>query len=468
MYRFYRSSASGYVDALAILLLVAAIGTLLAVNFVRGQLRYSLYTSGAAMGTGLLAVLVHNAVFEGTLSWPSFYANAFYALRATFIFVGFFAIAAVLGAFYRHSKHAQAEENLDRLELLKRTLQLRERLAVPNSAAEKDLRYRSFIRAARQRWKLFAIGIGAALFLVRVIVGLTVGYPMQFPTTVQITAYLLTVALAMVAYPLVGFVAGSPRNGLFAGLMTYGTLYVGRLAFTPDQLAESAIASMDTFPWAGFAFPLLMAMAWAGGAGAKVQEEQDKRRLIEASDKPAVVAEIARLSGVLGMSRSEVICMVVDVVQSTKMKKEANPLAVEISFREYGVFVRREVSRHGGAVLSMAGDGIVAEFGSPASAFAAARQIQTLMPEFNRSTNTLKLPFRLRIGLHSGQVHGDLEQVSFAEVIDVAAHLEKKSPVGGIIVTEQVRDALLDETFIQIAESIDGHNVYIAQQPTID
>jgi class 3 adenylate cyclase len=190
--------------------------------------------------------------------------------------------------------------------------------------------------------------------------------------------------------------------------------------------------------------------------------------MIEESDQAAVVAEIARLSTVLGMSSTEVTCMVVDVVQSTKMKREANPLAVEVSFREYTSFVRREVVRHGGAVQSIAGDGVIAEFGSPVSAFATARQIQTLIPEFNRTANTLTLPFRLRIGLHSGSVHGDLEQVSFAEVIDVTAHIEKEAPAGGIIVTQPVRDALPDEAFVELAESLDGQRVFIAQQPTAD
>jgi class 3 adenylate cyclase len=211
-----------------------------------------------------------------------------------------------------------------------------------------------------------------------------------------------------------------------------------------------------------------MLMSWVGGAGAKVHDQHDKDRKIEESDQAAVVAEIARLSGLLGMARSEVTCMMVDVVHSTRLKREANPLAVEVSFREYANFIRREVTTHGGAVRAVAGDGVIAEFSSPISAFAAARSIQTAMPEFNSTQNTLGHPFRVRIGLHSDSVHGDLEQVSFAEVIDVAAHIEKKAQPGGIVVTEDVKSALDDQEFIEIAETVEDHRLFYAQYPTLD
>lgn len=470
MYRYYRTYSAGGTDTLALLLLLAALAAILSVNFVRGQLRYALYTSAAAVGAGLVAVTLLNVLFgDGSaLAWATFSSNMFHALRTTLVFVGFFSLAAVLGAFYRHTKQAEAEGSLDRLDLLKRTLHLRERLEMPNDNANRDLRYRSVVRFVRGHWKLFAVGVGAFLFCVRILVGVTIGYPESLPTTMQICAYLLSMLLVLAAYPVVGFGAGSPRNGILAGLLTFATLVLGREFLTPEALAYSARASVDSFPWAGYAFPLAMLMSWVGGAGAKVYDQHDKARMIEGSDQAAVVAEIARLSGILGMARSEVTCMVVDVVQSTRLKREANPLAVEISFREYTNFIRREVTRHGGAVQSIAGDGIVAEFSSPIAAFAAARQIQTTMPEFNNSLNTLVMPFRLRIGLHSGSVHGDLEQVSFAEVIDVAAHIEKKAQPGGIVVTESVKNVLEDQEFIEIADMVDGHRVFYAQYPTFD
>jgi class 3 adenylate cyclase len=470
MYRYYRTYSAGGTDTLAMLLLLTALVAIVSVNFVRGQLRYALYTSAAAVGAGLVAVTLLNVIFgDGSaIAWATFTNNLFHALRSTLVFVGFFSLAAVLGAFYRHTRQAAAENSLDRLDLLKRTLHLRERLTMPSDKTNRDLRYRSLVRFVRNHWKLFAIGVGAFLFVVRILVGVTIGYPESVPTTMQICGYLLSMLLVLAAYPVVGFAAGNPRSGVLAGLLTFATLVLGREFLTPEALAYSARASVDSFPWAGYAFPLAMLMSWVGGAGAKVHDQADKTRMIEESDQAAVVAEIARLSGLLGMARAEVTCMMVDVVQSTRLKREANPLAVEISFREYTNFVRREVARHGGAVQSVAGDGIVAEFSSPVGAFAAARQIQTSIGEFNNSLNTLPLPFRLRIGLHSGSVHGGLERVSFTEVIDVAAHIEKKAPPGGIVVTESVKNELEDQEFVEIAETVDGHRVFFAQYPTFD
>lgn len=129
-----------------------------------------------------------------------------------------------------------------------------------------------------------------------------------------------------------------------------------------------------------------------------------------------------------------------DVVGSTKMKEQADPLSVEFTFTEYHKFVEVAVRRYGGRVHSTAGDGITCAFEHPQQAFAAARNIQAGIIELNTFRNKIGTPIVLRAGIHSGTVMvppgQDITKINFAHVIDVAAHIQKVCPQGGIVVSE--------------------------------
>jgi class 3 adenylate cyclase len=102
------------------------------------------------------------------------------------------------------------------------------------------------------------------------------------------------------------------------------------------------------------------------------------------------------------------------------------------------------------------------------SAFTAARRIQTDLDRFNREVNRLSMPFRLRIGLHVGQVVGDLDEVEFTEVIDIAAHIQDAAPIAGIAASDAVVASLVEDEFVPLAKEIDGHKVHLALNPTED
>ena len=129
-----------------------------------------------------------------------------------------------------------------------------------------------------------------------------------------------------------------------------------------------------------------------------------------------------------------------DVVGSTQMKLNADPLAIEFTFNEYHNYVRRISEKHFGNIHSTAGDGITVAFEHPQNAFNAARQIQTGLVEFNAFRNKIDTPLQLRAGIHTGQVlapeAGNMTSVNFASVIDIAAHLQKECPVGGVAVSD--------------------------------
>lgn len=135
-----------------------------------------------------------------------------------------------------------------------------------------------------------------------------------------------------------------------------------------------------------------------------------------------------------------------DVVGSTKMKLGSDPLAVEFTFTEYHQFVERIAEKHFGKIHSTAGDGITVAFEHPQNAFNAARQIQTGLVEFNAFRNKLDQPVQLRAGIHTGQVlapeAGNMSSINFASVIDIAAHLQKECPIGGVAVSDAASMAI--------------------------
>ena len=130
----------------------------------------------------------------------------------------------------------------------------------------------------------------------------------------------------------------------------------------------------------------------------------------------------------------------VDIVESTRMKAEADPLAVEFTFNEYHGFVERTVKRYGGRVHSTAGDGVTAAFDHPQQALGAAKNIQAGLLELNTYRNKIGRPIVLRQGIHSGTVVApdatDVTSLNFSHVIDVAAHFQKAAPPGGVAVSD--------------------------------
>ena len=159
-----------------------------------------------------------------------------------------------------------------------------------------------------------------------------------------------------------------------------------------------------------------------------IKERQDLlRQLVDLQDK-------------LNSGEQSCTFLSVDIVGSTRMKANADPLSVEFTFNEYHTFVERTVRRYGGRVHSTAGDGVTAAFDHPNAAFGAARNIQAGLMELNAFRNKIGQPIVLRQGIHTGTVVApdatDVTTLEFSHVIDVAAHFQKVAPPGGIAVSD--------------------------------
>jgi adenylate cyclase len=98
------------------------------------------------------------------------------------------------------------------------------------------------------------------------------------------------------------------------------------------------------------------------------------------------------------------------------------------------------IAKHGGAVINIAGDGIVAQFPSAVRAVECAVALQKIMAERNFDVPDERRML-LRIGVNLGDIMHDGTR-TFGDGINVAARLEPLAEPGGICISATVREAI--------------------------
>ena len=96
------------------------------------------------------------------------------------------------------------------------------------------------------------------------------------------------------------------------------------------------------------------------------------------------------------------------------------------------------VARHGGRIVKLMGDGILAEFGSVVEAVACAAEVQKEMAARNAKTPSGQ-KMSLRIGVHIGDVIVEGDDI-YGDGVNVAARLEGLAAPGGICLSRQVHE----------------------------
>ncbi|MEO6746767.1 MAG: adenylate/guanylate cyclase domain-containing protein [Caldimonas sp.] len=99
---------------------------------------------------------------------------------------------------------------------------------------------------------------------------------------------------------------------------------------------------------------------------------------------------------------------------------------------------RTETEANGGQIVDMAGDSVLAFFGTAAGAVKAALAVQghfTSGPQHDRA-------MRFRIGIHLGDVLQKSDGSIYGDGVNIAARLEGLSEPGGIAVSESIRVAV--------------------------
>ncbi len=98
------------------------------------------------------------------------------------------------------------------------------------------------------------------------------------------------------------------------------------------------------------------------------------------------------------------------------------------------------LERHGGRLVKLTGDGVLAEFPSAVEALSAAIEIQQAMADANRDKpDDSAIVFR--IGLHLGDLIVDGDDL-YGDGVNVAARLESEAPAGGVLISGNLHDAV--------------------------
>ena len=134
----------------------------------------------------------------------------------------------------------------------------------------------------------------------------------------------------------------------------------------------------------------------------------------------------------------------VDIADSYGLKaSESRPERVFVSFERFRGYVAQKVSEHTGRILNSNGDEVMAFFDSADAAVGCARALLSALAVWNARENLLERSFRVRIGIHTGRSAVDLQSgVAYSPVLDVAGHLQKNAPIGGVLISEATHTAL--------------------------
>lgn len=95
------------------------------------------------------------------------------------------------------------------------------------------------------------------------------------------------------------------------------------------------------------------------------------------------------------------------------------------------------VLRNGGEYIKSLGDGVLAAFSSPDQALAWAVDLQ-------KAAQTQGQSLTMRIALGFGDVIRDTDGDIAGDCVNITARLEQRSYAGGVIITQQLRDALAE------------------------
>ncbi len=98
------------------------------------------------------------------------------------------------------------------------------------------------------------------------------------------------------------------------------------------------------------------------------------------------------------------------------------------------------LTRHGGRLVKLTGDGALIEFPSAVDALSTAIEFQQVMAETNRG-HAEDTSIVFRIGLHLGDLIVEGDDL-YGDGVNVAARLEAEAPPGGIIVSSAICEAV--------------------------
>jgi class 3 adenylate cyclase len=380
-----------------------------------------------------------------------------------FLYAGLGSLVSVAGGWLHMTSEERKFRSMSRLEMLERYFEVEEALERAPDLSDTEKRTNSrLIEVVRGNAVAWIIGLALVNGILTISLYATFGVNPADKATPPIQFLLLSMLLSLSALSGFGFIVWQAPTIPKAVLLALVYNAIGSLIYYVPitfpgrdgllkQLSPAVLAlSLATYAVMGAVI----------GLASKIARHARTQAGVKSGDPTALVRELVRLEEKLMVDTGRVCVMSVDVAGSTLMKAGADPMDAEYSFAAYQVWVSEVCRRKGGRVHSTAGDGAIVSFGDAKSAFEAGCVLQVGVAWLNQERNRLSTPFKLRVGLHEGEVAADLDKLQFTRVIDVAAHVESVSPVGGLAVTEEVAGQLTDVPWVLLPDPMDGHRVF--------
>src|SRR5215204_7452327 len=145
-----------------------------------------------------------------------------------------------------------------------------------------------------------------------------------------------------------------------------------------------------------------------------------------------------------------------DVVKSTELERELEPLPTQRLLDRYGQAVRRALGDRGASVGKRHGDGFMAAFGVPElheddalRAVRAAGELRTILDELAKEVREQRgLEFHVRLGINTGNVlvrdAGTLEEELTGTAVNLAKRFEEAAGAGEILRGEETYRLVTD------------------------
>ncbi|MDH3668023.1 MAG: tetratricopeptide repeat protein [Paracoccaceae bacterium] len=150
------------------------------------------------------------------------------------------------------------------------------------------------------------------------------------------------------------------------------------------------------------------------------------------------------------MERRLSAILAADVVGYSRLmgEDETGTLAALRAHREE--LIHAKIAQHGGRIVKLMGDGLLAEFPSAIEAVVSAVEIQILMAERNTDVpEQRRIVFR--IGINIGDVIIEDDDI-YGDGVNVAARLEGLADPGGICVARNVRNQIRDKLDLHLED----------------
>lgn len=193
-------------------------------------------------------------------------------------------------------------------------------------------------------------------------------------------------------------------------------------------------------------------------------QEKIQTTSMRGKSRSALLKEFASIKKELEKTGRNLSFLAIDVVNSTDMKKQEDPVIVERDFNEYHDFVQSKFQKYGYVKASWTPDGVMSCFNTTEQAIEAAQAIIAGLREFNQSVKMMRRDFAVRCGINSGFVYYDvttpLEEFS-DRVIDIAGHMQKHAAPNTILIAKDMVEPVEEHgEFSKTSKIVDSLEAY--------